>query len=120
MARLMGVRANSVIVAAFLASGLLAAIASLLLIATTGSVSPYMGLQPVLVGFVATVIGGMGSLVGAAVGGFLLGTVTVIFQLVLPDAVQSYRDAFVFTGVIMVLLVRPRGLFASKATEERV
>jgi branched-chain amino acid transport system permease protein len=120
MARLMGVRANSVIVAAFLASGLLAAIASLILITTTGSVSPYIGLQPVLVGFVATVIGGMGSLVGAAVGGFLLGTVTVIFQLVLPDAVQSYRDAFVFTSVILVLLIRPRGLFASKALEERV
>lgn len=120
MTRLLGVNANRVIVAAFVGSGLLAAIASLLLITTTGAVSPYIGLTPVLVGFVATVIGGMGSLVGAAVGGFLLGVVTVLFQVALPDAVQSYRDAFVFGGVILVLLVRPNGLFAGGAAEERV
>lgn len=120
MTRLLGVNANRVIVAAFVASGLLAAIASLLLIATTGAVSPYIGLTPVLIGFVATVIGGMGSLVGAAVGGFLLGVVTVVFQVALPDSIQNYRDAFVYTSVIVVLLFRPSGLFASKALEERV
>lgn len=120
MTRLLGVNANRVIVVAFVASGVLAAVASLLLIATTGAVSPYIGLTPVLIGFVATVIGGMGSLVGAAVGGFLLGVVTVAFQVALPDSVQSYRDAFVFSGVILVLLVKPNGLFASEALEERV
>lgn len=120
MTRLLGVKANRVIVAAFVASGILAAVASLLLIATTGAVSPYIGLTPVLVGFVATVIGGMGSLTGAAVGGFLLGVVTVVFQVALPDSVQSYRDAFVFGGVILVLLLRPNGLFAGHALEERV
>jgi branched-chain amino acid transport system permease protein len=120
MTRLLGVNANRVIVAAFVASGILAGVASLLMIATTGAVSPYIGLTPVLVGFVATVIGGMGSLVGAAVGGFLLGVVTVVFQVALPDSIQSYRDAFVFSGVILVLLVRPNGLFAGKAMEERV
>lgn len=120
MARLLGVNANRVIVAAFVASGLLAGVASLLLIATTGAVSPYIGLTPVLIGFVATVIGGMGSLTGAAVGGFLLGVFTVGFQVGLPDSVQNYRDAFVFSGVIVVLLIRPNGLFASKALEERV
>lgn len=120
MARLMGVRADSVIVAAFVASGVLAAIAALLLVATTGSVSPYMGLQPVLIGFVATVIGGMGSLTGAAVGGFALGAVTVLLQVVLPESVVSYRDAFVFSFVILVLLAWPQGLFANRAAEERV
>ncbi len=120
MTRLLGVNANRVIVSAFVGSGVLAAIASLLLITTTGAVSPYIGLTPVLVGFVATVIGGMGSLVGAAVGGFLLGVVTVLFQVALPDSVQSYRDAFVFGGVILVLLVRPNGLFAGGGAEERV
>ncbi|MBN8871128.1 MAG: branched-chain amino acid ABC transporter permease [Solirubrobacterales bacterium] len=120
MARLMGVRADSVIVAAFVASGVLAAIAALLLVATTGSVSPYMGLQPVLIGFVATVIGGMGSLIGAAVGGFALGAVTVLLQVVLPESVVSYRDAFVFSFVILVLLAWPQGLFANRAAEERV
>lgn len=120
MARLLGVNANRVIVATFVASGLLAAVASLLLLATTGAVSPYIGLTPVLIGFVATVIGGMGSLEGAAVGGFLLGVATVVFQVVLPDSIQSYRDAFVYSSVILVLLIRPNGLFGSKALEERV
>lgn len=120
MTRLMGVKADTVIVAAFAASGFLAAIAVLLLIVTTGTVSPGMGLQPVLVGFVATVIGGMGSLIGAAVGGFLLGAVTVALQASLPLSARGYRDALVFTAVILVLLIRPRGLFASKAMQERV
>ncbi len=120
MARLLGVNANRVIVAAFVASGVLAAVASLLVLATTGAVSPYIGLTLVLIGFVATVVGGMGSLVGAAVGGFLLGVVTVIFQVALPDSIQSYRDAFVYSSVILVLLIRPNGLFGSKALEERV
>jgi branched-chain amino acid transport system permease protein len=92
----------------------------LLLIVTSGTVSPGMGLQPVLVGFVATVIGGMGSLVGATVGGFLLGSVTVALQAALPLEARGYRDALVFTVVIAVLLFRPQGLFANRALEERV
>jgi branched-chain amino acid transport system permease protein len=120
MTRLMGVRASTVIVAAFAASGALAAVAVLLLIVTSGTVSPGMGLQPVLVGFVATVIGGMGSLVGATVGGFLLGSVTVALQAALPLEARGYRDALVFTVVIAVLLFRPQGLFANRALEERV
>lgn len=120
MTRLMGVKADTIIVAAFAASGVLAAVAVLLLLVTIGTVSPGMGLQPVLVGFVATVIGGMGSLIGAAVGGFLLGTVTVALQASLPLGARGYRDALVFMCVILVLVVRPRGLFASRAMEERV
>jgi branched-chain amino acid transport system permease protein len=120
MTRLMGVKADTIIVTAFAASGALAAVAVLLLIVTSGTVSPGMGLQPVLVGFVATVIGGMGSLVGAAVGGFMLGSVTVLLQWALPLSARGYRDALVYTAVILVLLLRPRGLFASRAMEERV
>jgi branched-chain amino acid transport system permease protein len=120
MTRLMGVNANTVIVAAFAASGALTAAAVLLLIVTSGTVSPGMGLQPVLVGFVATVIGGMGSLVGATAGGFLLGSVTVALQAALPLAARGYRDALVFSVVILVLLFRPQGLFANRALQERV
>lgn len=120
MTRLMGVKADTIIVAAFATSGVLAAVAVVLLLVTTGTVSPGMGLQPVLVGFVATVIGGMGSLIGAAVGGFLLGTVTVALQASLPLEARGYRDALVFTAVILVLILRPRGLFANRALEERV
>lgn len=118
--RLMGVRADRIIATTFALSGFLAAVAILLLIISIGTAGPTMGLQPVLVGFVATVIGGIGSLVGAAVGGFLLGSLTVALQAALPLTAAGYRDAFVFACVILVLLVRPRGLFASKALEERV
>jgi branched-chain amino acid transport system permease protein len=120
MARLLGVSANRVIAAAFAMSGILAAAAALLLVASTGTIQSSMGLQPVLVGFVATVIGGVGSLVGAALGGFLLGVITVVMQVSLPLDARGYRDAAVFTIVILILLVRPSGLVSSAALEERV
>jgi branched-chain amino acid transport system permease protein len=120
MARLLGVSANRVIAAAFALSGILAAAAALLLVASTGTVQASMGLQPVLIGFVATVIGGVGSLVGAALGGFVLGALTVTMQVTLPLDARGYRDAAVFAIVILILLVRPSGLVASSALEERV
>jgi branched-chain amino acid transport system permease protein len=79
-----------------------------------------MGLQPALIGFVATVIGGMGSLVGAVAGGFALGVLSVVFQAYLPDSLTPYSEAFVFTLVILFLVVRPAGLFGARLTEERV
>jgi branched-chain amino acid transport system permease protein len=120
MARLLGVSANMVIAAAFALSGILAAISALLLVASTGTVSPTMGLQPVLIGFVATVIGGIGSLVGAALGGFLLGVITITLQVTLPDSSRGYRDALVFGAVILILLMRPGGIISTGALEERV
>jgi branched-chain amino acid transport system permease protein len=118
MARLLGVRANLLIAAAFAISGLLAAVAAILLVSQSGSVEPYMGFAPVIVGFVACVIGGMGSLKGAAVGGMLLGCLTVLLQATLPDGLAPYRDAFLYSLVIAILVVRPQGLFASPAVVE--
>ena len=77
MARLVGVRANRVIAFAFAISGVLASMVSFYLVAQTGSVSYKMGVNMVLIAFVASVIGGMGSLAGAALGGFLVGIVSV-------------------------------------------
>jgi branched-chain amino acid transport system permease protein len=110
MARLLGIRANRVIAIAFALSGLLAGVVSFLLVAQTDIITPTMGTGPVLVGFVATVIGGMGSLVGAAFGGFILGFMTVAFQAWLPLQLRSFRDAFVFGLVIAILVLRPQGL----------
>ena len=73
MARLLGVRADRVIAIAFAISGALAAVVGVLLVMQTGQVSPTMGLTPVLVGFVAVVIGGFGRISGAVIGGLLLG-----------------------------------------------
>jgi branched-chain amino acid transport system permease protein len=120
MARLLGVRANVVIASAFALSGLLAGVVSVLLVFQTSTVVPTMGLLPVLIGFVATVIGGLGSLVGAALGGLLLGAITVGLQAGLPVEVRSFRDAFVFLLVIVVLLLRPQGLLAGRGEQERV
>lgn len=74
----------------------------------------------VLVAFVASVIGGVGSLPGAALGGFLLGIVSVALQAFLPEAWRPYRDAFVFLLFIAFLLWRPQGLLARRADRERV
>ena len=120
MARLVGVRANTVIAIAFALSGALAAVVSLLYIIQTGTLSPRMGTSLVLVAFVATVIGGMGSLVGAAVGGMIVGVLTVALQAVLPIELRPYRDAVVFALLISFLLIRPQGLLKGKAAKERV
>ncbi|MFT4307464.1 MAG: branched-chain amino acid ABC transporter permease [Microbacterium sp.] len=114
MARLVGVNANRVISLAFAISGGLAGISAILLIAQSGSVSPSFGFQPVIIGFVAVVIGGMGSLPGAALGGIIIGLGTTLLQGFLPEEAMGYRDAFVFAGVILLLLFLPRGVFGTK------
>jgi branched-chain amino acid transport system permease protein len=108
--RLMGIKANRVIAVAFAVSGALAGISAVLWIAQRGSVDPLMGFVPVLKAFVAAVIGGLGSLTGAVVGGFTLGILEVLFQAFLPDAALQYRDAFVLGVVILILIWRPEGL----------
>jgi branched-chain amino acid transport system permease protein len=120
MARILGVKANLVIALAFAISGLLAATVSLLYVAQTGTLSPRMGVQLVLIAFVSTVVGGMGSLLGAVLGGFFVGGLTVFLQAVLPISIRSFWEAFVFGIIIIVLLLRPQGLLKVRAVEERV
>jgi branched-chain amino acid transport system permease protein len=110
MARLLGVRANTVIAAAFAVSGLLAGVVGLIFVSQTGAVTPTLGVSLALIGFVATVVGGMGSMSAAAAGGFILGVITVALQDSLPLNLRPYRDAFLFAAVIVILLVRPQGL----------
>lgn len=120
MARLLGVRANRVIPAAFAMSGVLAAPVAILLVARTGYVYPDIGLTPVLIAFLATVLGGMGNLVGAVAAGFLLGALTTGLQTLLPESAAAYRDAFVFGGVLLMLVWRPRGLLPTRFEAEPV
>jgi branched-chain amino acid transport system permease protein len=120
MARLVGVRANTVIAAAFALSGGLAAVVSVYLVTQAGTVSYKMGVSLVLVAFVASVVGGMGSLVGAALGGFLIGVVSGSLQAYLPIEARPYRDAFVFLLFIGFLLWRPQGLMVRRTDRERV
>lgn len=120
MARLMGVRANRVIAVAFAMSGSLAGIAALLVVAQTGSIQTTTGVNVVVIAFVATILGGIGSLVGAVLGGFVLGVLTVALQASLPLELLPFRDAFVFGLVLLMLIVRPQGLIVSRANVGRV
>jgi branched-chain amino acid transport system permease protein len=108
--RLMGVRANGVVIAAFALSGVLAGLASLFYFAQSGAVGPFDGTEPVVKAFIAVVIGGLGSLTGAVVGGFVLGITEVVFDAALPAGAQPFGTAFALLVVIAILLLRPQGL----------
>jgi branched-chain amino acid transport system permease protein len=110
MASLLGVKANRVIASAFAITGVLAAVAALMLVMKQGSVSVTIGSVPLLIAFVGAVVGGMGSLTGAALGGFLLGATTAVLDAALPGELAPFRDAFVFGLVIVMLATRPQGL----------
>jgi branched-chain amino acid transport system permease protein len=117
---MLGVRANRVIMGAFALSGALAGAIAMIFGSQTGTVDIQMGASIMLMAFIATVIGGLGSLAGAVLAGFLLGAASVIMQVVLPVDARPFRDAFVYGAVILVLLFRPQGLIAARGTKERV
>ena len=112
--RWMGVRADRIVAAAFAISGLLAGLATVFILARRGAVDPFMGFTPVLKAFVAAVIGGFGSLPGAVLGGFVLGVTEVLLQVLLPEKIAGFRDAFVFTAVGLLLLFRPQGIIGQR------
>jgi branched-chain amino acid transport system permease protein len=120
MARLVGVRSDRIIAAGFGISGLLAACIGLYLVIQSGTVSYRMGVDIVLVAFVATVVGGMGSLGGAALGGFLVGVTSIALQAFLPESWRPYRDAFLFGLFLAFLILRPGGLMQPRHRREWV
>ncbi len=119
MARMLGVPANLIITTAFAISGLFAGVVGILWLGRIGSVVPGIGLEPLLVAFIATVIGGMRSLPGAVVGGFLLAFVDVSLNYLLPQDLLQFRDAFTFSFVILFLLMKPDGLIPGPASGQR-
>ena len=119
MARLLRVKANTVIAVAFAISGVLAGVSAVLLVTRSGTVFPAMGLRPVVLGFVAVILGGLGSLFGAAMGGFVLAFLTILLNVILPQELRPFRDAVLFLVVAAIFVVRPRGLLPSRRTEAR-
>lgn len=119
-ARLSGVKVNRVIAFAFVMSAVLAWIVSLIYSAQIGQLSPAMGVRPLIIGFVATILGGLGSLSGAALGGFVVGAISVLLDTVLPASLRPFREAFLFGLVFVILVVRPEGLLRVRALQERV
>lgn len=118
VARLMGININRTIMAAFAMGSSLAAIAGLMWGGKFGQIDPLMGYVPGLKSFVAAVIGGVGSIPGAILGGYILGLSEVLFVGLLPPIYSAFRDAFVFSTLILILLIMPNGIFGKK-TEER-
>ena len=117
--RLMGVKANSVIAVTFALSGMLAGVAAILWVAQRSSVDPLMGSVPVLKAFIAVVVGGLGRLSGAVVGGFFLAAIEIGLRASLPIEWADYRDSIVLFIVIAVLVVRPNGLLGNRLTTIR-
>jgi branched-chain amino acid transport system permease protein len=120
-ARLVGVRANRVSGAAVLASGVLAAVVAVLLTVQFPTVTPTFALRETIIVLAGVVVGGMTRLVSATLGGFAIGYVSGVLGAALPTEQSQYLPSFVFGLVILVLLLRPEGLFArGPRTVERV
>ncbi len=121
-ARLLGVRANRVIGFAALLSGLLAATVAVLLTVQTPFVSPDFALRDTIVVLVGVVVGGIDRLWTATLGGFTIGFASGVINGALPTDKTVYLPSAVFALVILVLLLRPAGLFAwgRHAAAERV
>jgi len=116
-ARLMGVDVNKVISFTFGAGSLLAGLGGIMWSFKYPNLSPLMGVTPGLKCFIAAVIGGIGNITGAVLGGFLLGFIELMTIAFLPD-LTGYRDAFAFVLLIVVLLVKPTGLLGKNRSEK--
>ena len=115
-AQLMGVNVNMIITTTFAIGSALAAFASLFYLMQIPSVSPTLGAMPGIKAFTAAVIGGIGSIPGAMLGGMLLGVVEKI-SLSIP-VLAPYTTAVEFALLIVILLVRPIGLLGKKRREK--
>lgn len=114
-ARLMGVHIDKVVSFTFALGSVLAAAAAILYASKYPRVEPLMGIYPGLKAFVAAVLGGIGNLVGAALGGLLIGiTETFVAGYISP----TFKDAIVFGILIVILLFRPAGLLGRSSTEK--
>ena len=113
--QLMGIKINNVISMSFVIGSALAAIGSILYFTDRMSVTPFSGALPGLKCFVAAVLGGIGSIPGAVVGGFFIG-ISETFLVAL--GYSTFSDAFTFLLLIIMLLFRPTGLFGEKITDK--
>jgi branched-chain amino acid transport system permease protein len=111
-ARILGVRANRVIGLSFVVAGFLAAAVSVLYTVSNPLVQPSMGVPITIFALVGVVVGGLDRLWSAALGGFAVGFVYGMFGDLLSSQASPYLPSVVYGAVILVLLLRPAGLFA--------
>jgi len=115
-AQLMGINVNGIITITFAIGSVLAALAGLFYLLKAPNVSNTMGAMPGIKAFTAAVIGGIGSIPGAMLGGILLGMVESISYKI--TAIAPYTDAIEFSILILILLVRPTGFLGKKRREK--
>jgi branched-chain amino acid transport system permease protein len=113
--RLMGIKVDNVISATFVIGSFLAAVGSILYFTNYPSVVPTSGAMPGLKAFVAAVFGGIGSIPGAVIGAFIIG---ICENIIKGLGWTTFSDAFTFALLIIVLIVKPTGLFGEKATDK--
>ncbi len=114
-AQLMGIRIDRTISFTFAVGSLLAGVGSILYFTDRMTVFPFSGSLPGLKCFVAAVIGGIGSIPGAVVGGFILGIGETVLVAM---GYSTFSDAFTFILLIIMLLIRPTGIFGEKVTDK--
>lgn len=107
--RLMGINLDRIIAITFMLGSALAAAGGIMWAMKFPQVNPFMGVFPGVKAFIAAVLGGIGDIVGAVIGGFLLGLGEIFIVALVPEFGQ-YRDAFAFVILILVLLFRPTGI----------
>jgi branched-chain amino acid transport system permease protein len=111
--RLMGVDVNRITSITFALGSALAAAGGIMWALKYPQIDPYMGIIPGLKAFVAAVLGGIGNVIGAALGGFLLGLLEIMLVALMPS-LGGYKDAFAFLILIGILLFRPIGIMGEK------
>ena len=122
VAGLMGVDANKVIVATFAIGAALAALAGVMIAANYSIAHFYMGFMPGLKAFTAAVLGGIGNIYGAMVGGMLLGLIEALGAGYIGDLTggvlgSHYQDIFAFVVLIVVLIFRPQGIMGERVAD---
>jgi branched-chain amino acid transport system permease protein len=115
--RLMGINVDRIIALTFMIGSSLAAAGGIMWALKYPQVNPFMGVIPGLKAFIAAVLGGIGNIVGAVIGGFVLGLGEIMIVALFPQLAQ-YRDAFSFVILILVLLFRPTGIMGEPITDK--
>jgi len=114
---LMGINTDRIIMFSFMLGSALAAAGGILWAIKFPQINPLMGVMPGLKAFIAAVLGGIGNITGALIGGFLLGIVEIMIVAFFPH-LSGYRDAFAYTILILLLLFRPTGIMGEVQAEK--
>lgn len=117
IARVMGVNIDNIISITFAIGSALAAVGAIMWGIRYPGITPYLGVMPGLKCFIAAVVGGIGNIKGAVIGGFILGMGEILIVAFFPQF-SGYRDAFAFIVLILILFYKPTGLLGEKTTEK--